>query len=449
MKFHNRELVELFLEDNASEEQLNEILELVNSDDKFRHELAEASRMKGFLVSLNQKNEDATYRGVRRSISEMEPDSLELKILDSLNESAPEQKVIYKDKKGWLVYFWAGIAAQIAIVFSLFYLPDTNDHLYHGTYYSESGRAWLVRGTDTVPVTAELRVMDGDKIIVEDEGDARITWNDSTVTQFKDETEAFFNLKNGKVITLNSGKFQAQVTKQPPNMPMIVHTPSSSVTVLGTRFRLKVNKEQSLLEVDRGAVELKNLKGESLVVKAHQYAVASKNTSLKSRIFNRPVYASPEINLDTPGKEVDIVAEINGSNKLYLVVYDGKDGRSHDHAAWLNPVLENAFGLQYSLLDHPWKYAGSEWGKMGIGIDAVGKPITHGGEQKVNGIGTHALSIIEFDIPEGYKLFKAKGIITDSGSLQAKSRSSMSFEVYTEFPENRYRRLKVSLKKSK
>ena len=55
--------------------------------------------MKGFLVSLNQKNEDATYRGVRRSISEMEPDSLELKILDSLNESAPEQKVIYKDKK--------------------------------------------------------------------------------------------------------------------------------------------------------------------------------------------------------------------------------------------------------------------------------------------------------------------------------------------------------------
>ena len=168
------------------------------------------------------------------------------------------------------------IAAQIAIVFSLFYLPDTNDHLYHGTYYSESGRAWLVRGTDTVPVTAELRVMDGDKIIVEDEGDARITWNDSTVTQFKDKTEAFFNLKNGKVITLNSGKFQAQVTKQPPNMPMIVHTPSSSVTVLGTRFRLKVNKEQSLLEVDRGAVELKNLMGESLVVKAHQYAVASK-----------------------------------------------------------------------------------------------------------------------------------------------------------------------------
>ena len=39
MKFHNRELMELFLEDNASEEQLNEILELVNSDEKFRQEL--------------------------------------------------------------------------------------------------------------------------------------------------------------------------------------------------------------------------------------------------------------------------------------------------------------------------------------------------------------------------------------------------------------------------
>ena len=153
-------------------------------------------------------------------------------------------------------------------------------------------------------------------------------------------------------------------------------------------------------------------------MKAHQYAVASKNTNLQSKVFNRPVYVSPQITLDTPEREVDIVAEINGSNKLYLVVYDGKDGRSHDHAGWLDPVLEDALGRQYSLLDLPWKYAASEWGVMGIGIDADGKSISHNGNQKIKGIGTHALSIIEYDIPEGYKLFKSKGIITDRGLLK-------------------------------
>ena len=112
-------------------------------------------------------------------------------------------------------------------------------------------------------VTADLRLMDGDKVIVEEEGDLRITWNDSTVTQFKDESEASFNLKKGKQIYLDNGKFQAQVTKQAPNNPMIIHTPNSKVTVLGTRFRLKVNDEQSLLEVDRGKVELQNNKGQT------------------------------------------------------------------------------------------------------------------------------------------------------------------------------------------
>ena len=74
----------------------------VKENDDFRQELAEASRMKGLLVSMNQENEDAVFRGISRSISEMEPDSIELKILDSLSEHVPENKVIYKEKKNWL-----------------------------------------------------------------------------------------------------------------------------------------------------------------------------------------------------------------------------------------------------------------------------------------------------------------------------------------------------------
>jgi hypothetical protein len=449
MKFYNRELVEYFLEGTATEDQLSEILDLVTENDEFRQELAEASRMRGLLACVNEGSEDAVYRGVSRSIAEMEPESLELKILESLEQSVPQQKVIYKDKKSWVLYFWAGIAAQLLIVFSIYNMPS-DDGLYHGAFYSESGEAWLVREGKTLTISAEMRLMDGDRIIVDDKGDLQITWNDSTITQFKDETEVKFSLKSGaKHISLLRGKLQAQVTKQAPGLPMVVTTPNSTVTVLGTRFRLKANGEQSLLEVDHGAVEMKNSRGDSLVVKAHQYAVASKSQKFESRTLNRPVYASREVNLDTPGFEVDIVAEINGKDKLYLVVHSGRDGRAADHAAWIEPMLEDALGRQYSLLDLPWKNAVSEWGQLGIGIDAEGKALTHDGIELKDGIGTHALSIIEYDIPVGYKLFKSKGVLTDSGTRQTKFLSSVVFEVYTEFPEHRYSRLKVNLKSKK
>ena len=78
MKFHYGELVEYYLEGTATEELLSEILESVTGDASFRQELAEASRMRGLLVSMNQKGEDAVYRVVSRSIAEMEPESIVL-----------------------------------------------------------------------------------------------------------------------------------------------------------------------------------------------------------------------------------------------------------------------------------------------------------------------------------------------------------------------------------
>ena len=446
MKKERRELIELYLQDKCSEDQLQEILQLVETDPEFRKELAEAGRIQGLLFAVANENYEGLNNRVQKSVGDMEPDSLELQILDKIQETKQEVK---SNSKTWSYVLWAAIAAQIAIVFFLMnrpddkFLPETLASLY-----SESGKAVLERNGKKMQVTADLRLIDGDKIYVEEKGDLRITWNDSTITEFKDESQASFSIVNGaKHIFVDNGKLMANVTKQPEGKPLVVNSKSSVATVLGTKFTMKINQLESMLEVKRGSVELmRKSDSKSVVVNAHEYAVSSPNQKLEVAKSNNAVYRSHEINNDTKDRKVEIVAEINGSRKLYLVVDYGRDGRAFDHAGWLSPRLEDSLGRQVSLLDLQWTFAESEWGVMGIGIDALGKKLTHNKVYYPNGIGTHAMSIIEYDIPEGYRLFKATGVITDSGWTQKRSLSSVVFEVYTDFPEQRYKRLMLNKK---
>lgn len=444
MKPEYRELIELYLQDSCSEKQLEEILELVSTDGKFRSELAEAGRIQGLLDAVKNDSYSALSQRVFRAAGDLDETALESQILSQLALGEPPKK---SKSKTVPFLLWTAIAAQLAIIFVLFAAkkPELESSSL-ASLYSESGQAFLIRNGVELPVTASLRLQDGDSLRVEDKGDVSITWNDSTILQFKDKSEVSFAMINGaKKVKFKQGKLQAKVTKQPQGKPLVIETPNSVATVLGTKFQLKVNQLETMLEVSRGAVELmRKANSKKVTVGAHQYAVSSPTQSLEVRKMDEAVYRSHEINLDTPDRKVEIVAEINGSRKLYLVVHNGRDGIAFDHAAWLQPRLEDALGREFSLLDLKWKYAASEWGVLGVGIDAIGNPLMHKRLEHIDGIGTHALSVIEYDIPEGYRLFKATGVITDSGANQSRSLSSVVFEVYTQFPEQRYKRIKIT-----
>ena len=447
MKPEYRELIELYLQDSCSETQLEEILDLVSNNDKFRSELAEAGRIQGLLSAVNNDSYENLSQKVMRNAGGLEESELESKILEQLTlEEAPQKS----KSKAVSFFLWSAIAAQIAIIFVLFggknEISEPVTSL--ASLYSEGGQAYLVRNGKEIPIDASLRLMNGDGIRVEEKGDVSITWNDSTVLQFKEKSLATFSVVEGaKRINFEEGTLEAKVTRQKQGKPLVIETPNSFATVLGTKFQLRVNQLESMLEVSRGAVELKRKANQKkVVVSAHEYAISSPTQEMKVSKMNNAAYRSHEITLDTPDRKVDIVAEINGSRKIYLVVNPGSNGISFDHAGWLQPRLEDALGREFSLLNLKWNYAESEWGVIGVGTDAQGDILMHKRMEHIDGIGTHALSVIEYDIPEGYRLFKATGVITDSGANQTNSRSSVVFEVYTEFPEQHFTRLKLSSK---
>lgn len=109
---------------------------------------------------------------------------------------------------------------------------------------------------------------------------------------------------------------------------------------------------------------------------------------------------------------VDIEVDIKGKKKIMLIV-DGTGDISYDHANWINPVLVGPNG-EKSLLDLKWKKATTEWKTVQIGKNIDGKPVVFKGNKIDKVIGTHANSIIEYDLPEGYEKLKVTGAMAKS-----------------------------------
>src|SRR5690606_29332904 len=81
-----------------------------------------------------------------------------------------------------------------------------------------------------------------------------------------------------------------------------------------------------------------------------------------------------------------------------------------------------------------WKNATSDWGQVRKNRNANGGPLLVNDRPVAFGIGTHANSIIEFDLPEGYTHFQAKGGLDNGGTNQGGNATSVQFSVYTEDP---------------
>jgi len=145
-----------------------------------------------------------------------------------------------------------------------------------------------------------------------------------------------------------------------------------------------------------------------------------------------PKFQSKVIDTQTPGHAVEIDVDVTGAKELYLVVTDAGNGFTADWANWAEPRLVTAAG-EKKLTELKWKSASAAWGNVGLNKNAEGNGLKIAGKPVEYGIGTHANSVIAFDLPAGTTRFKARGGIDNGGSDQGNS-SSVQFFVYTQKP---------------
>lgn len=163
---------------------------------------------------------------------------------------------------------------------------------------------------------------------------------------------------------------------------------------------------------------------------------AKKPTNNKVSKNAKPLYQSPVVTTATPGHQVDIKVDLKGAKKLFLVVSDGGNGYSCDWADWIEPKLVGPSGEKL-LTELNWKKATTDWRSVNKNRNVDGTPLMVNGKAYENGIGTHANSVIEYDLPEGYTTFVAKGALDNGGTNQnGGNDTSVQFAVYSENPGN-------------
>ncbi|HQX53631.1 MAG TPA: NPCBM/NEW2 domain-containing protein, partial [Planctomycetaceae bacterium] len=146
----------------------------------------------------------------------------------------------------------------------------------------------------------------------------------------------------------------------------------------------------------------------------------------------KPIVSTPVVTENTPGHSMKIEANIKGEKNLYLVVTDGGNGFGSDWADWAEPKLVGSKG-ELKLTDLKWKTAEAGWGKVEINRNADGGEMRINGKPVEYGIGTHANSVIHFELPEGYDKFIARAGLDNGGTDQGMG-TSVQFHVYTQAP---------------
>lgn len=153
-----------------------------------------------------------------------------------------------------------------------------------------------------------------------------------------------------------------------------------------------------------------------------------------SKASAKPLFASKMVTSKTKGHAVEVDVDITGAKQLFLVVTDGGNGYGCDWADWAEPRLVGSSG-EKKLTDLKWKSATTDWGQVHFNKNAEGRPLKIEGKSVEYGIGTHAQSVIAFDLPEGYTRFKARAGLDNGGTDQGDGgASSVEFLVYTQAP---------------
>lgn len=152
---------------------------------------------------------------------------------------------------------------------------------------------------------------------------------------------------------------------------------------------------------------------------------------------SRQAATSGFIGKDAGVKSAQIEADITGAEKLYLVVTDGGDGLSYDHADWANPVLIDKDGNEHSLTEIAWDANPiNGWNAPKLNKNNDGNTMTINGVAYDKGFGVNAPSMLTFTLPEGHQYVAFRSTVGyDDDVNNAPQGVTMEFRVFTQNPE--------------
>ncbi len=309
---------------------------------------------------------------------------------------------------------------------------------------------------------ANLPLVSQEVVEAFNQGQTQVSQNDEALKQFTNKEQPL--ARDAKISLVAkylqaAWKVQAGLSAQPPVTPAIVATADGlDQTVLEKWIRFLAPKNERKHAALSDWYKLDQLPretpGNHSALPPEVLAAAEKfQTDLQAILDERdgkpaPIakstpsdkppglarFTSQDVTKPSPTAEIDV--DITGANELYLVVTEAGNGNRCDHADWLEPRLIGPAGEQ-KLTDLPWRSATAGSGPVNVNKNGNGQVLKVGGKAYENGIGTHATSVIAYDLPPGFTRFKAIGGLDNSGTDQGGdcgANAKVQFRVYTQAP---------------
>ena len=150
----------------------------------------------------------------------------------------------------------------------------------------------------------------------------------------------------------------------------------------------------------------------------------------------KPIYESAVLNTSSKSRFVEIDVELPKKTKRVYLTVSNEGSNSCDWADWIEPVFVLVDGSEVSLTKLKFNQVVRGYGRTTMNKNWSGGPMKVGGKLIKTGIGTHATSVLRFDVPKGAKRFKSRGAIDDGGMIRGgkPSNAEIRFLLYTTQP---------------
>jgi hypothetical protein len=161
--------------------------------------------------------------------------------------------------------------------------PDESPKIPDLVRIIDSNGQILWKGTDgtVLKVASSVTALREGTIILETETSyLEVEFDDGTRAMLKGISELAISGEQQKRLNLRMGNLVVEAVPQPAEQPLVVRTPNSENTVVGTRFELTVENKSTALAVAEGQVQLRRLRdGMTVYVGKSEVVFVDEDTS--------------------------------------------------------------------------------------------------------------------------------------------------------------------------
>lgn len=331
-----------WLDEKLTAEEWSELVELIRENPALQDEVQLQLQAAELLAQL----EDELHRSQFVSIlqSRLSGDRFVLSTLSAIDGVGEQEAVSARDPDGRRVlprsrWSWLLVttAAVVLLIGSLFWLwPEPESVPSSGTIAritEISGPVqWTGNGGRMVSDLAVGRKLSGGTI----ESLAPSSWvelklNDGSTITLTGNSILTLSDDGQKELYLRSGSFSAHVSPQPAGRPMLVHTQSATLEVLGTQFEVETRLSTTILNVTEGAVRVKRRSdGKTVEVPASHHVTATADRAMVPTPVSEPVHHwKSELHRGHHGTYGEWVPRMeDGSAELAAIPYVTEQGKT-------------------------------------------------------------------------------------------------------------------------